>query len=483
MNYRMVMRITGRIVGLEALLMLIPAFVASYYDESIKGFMVSILIASIISVTLMLISKKGSKTLYSKEGFVSVGLSWILISLLGAIPFTIEGEIPNYIDALFETISGLTTTGASILTDIESMSKGLLFWRSFTHWIGGMGILVLMMALAPTSEGYSMHLIRAEVPGPTAGKLVPKMQNSSIILYIIYFALTVIEIILLLAGGMSLYDSLVHSFGTAGTGGFSNYSASIGHYDNLYFDIVISVFMVLFGVNFNVYFFLLIRRFKEVLHSEDLWLYLGVISFATLTIAMNISKLYDGFLNALRYSFFQVSSIISTTGFSTADFDKWPEYSRIILVMLMFMGGCAGSTAGGMKMSRIIILMRAVRSEFKHLLRPRSFNNITCNGEIINKSILRSTLVYFFLYLVIILFASIILSFENFDLVTTVTSVITCMTNVGPGLGLVGPTGGFSMYSSLSKIILSACMLFGRLDIFPVLLLFSPYTWRRASKF
>jgi trk system potassium uptake protein TrkH len=481
MNYQMILKVLGRVSGIEAALLLLPAVVALINRESVVGFLITIVLAGLLSAASVLFVKPKKTTLYAKEGFIIVALSWIIVSLLGALPFTIEKEIPSYIDALFETVSGFSTTGASILSDVEAMSKGLLFWRSFTHWIGGMGVLVFLMAVLPLSEDHSMHIMRAEVPGPTVGKLVPKVRRTSIILYLIYMAMTVIEVILLLLGGMPLFDALVHSFGTAGTGGFSIKALGIGYYNSVYIEMVISVFMLLFGINFNLYYLILIKKFKAAVKNEELLWFLGIVAFATVTIALNINNLFGGFFEALRYSFFQVSSIITTTGYATANFDLWPQYSRVMLVILMFIGACAGSTGGGMKVSRIMILTRAAAAELKHLLHPRTYNNVTVNKQVVDTQTVHHTLVYFLLNIAIIFIASLILSLENKDLVTTVTSVITCVSNIGPGLALVGPMGSFAIYSEASKLLLSLCMLIGRLEIYPILLLFSLSVWRKRG--
>ncbi|MCQ2463734.1 MAG: TrkH family potassium uptake protein [Clostridia bacterium] len=483
MNYRMVAYSVGRITAMASALMLLPLFVALYYDESIKGFLIAIAVGAVLSALAVLFSKPKNRQIFSKEGFVTVSLSWIIISLIGAIPFTVEGEIPSYIDAIFETVSGFTTTGASILENVEALSRGLLFWRSFTHWLGGMGIIVLMLAVFPLSNKYSMYIMKAEVPGPVKGKLVPKMQDSSVILYMIYVALTAFEIIFLLIGKMPLYDAILHSFGTAGTGGFGIKSLSVGYYNSAYIDIVIGIFMALFGVNFNMYFLLLMKKYKTVIKNEELLWYIGIIAFSTVTIAVNIKSLYGSFFTSLRYSFFQVSSIVTTTGFSTADFNRWPEYSKMLLVLLMFIGGCAGSTGGGIKVARIIMMKNTAKSEVKHMLRPRSYNQTKLNGEVLDKQTIHGTLVFFLLYIFIILISCFLLSLENFDAVTTVTGVIACVSNIGPGLSLVGPMGSFAIFSPAAKLLLSFCMLLGRLEIFPVLLLFSPYTWKKSSRF
>lgn len=483
MSYRMIGRIVGRVIGIIGVLMVLPLIVAAYYGESIRGFLVAIGAAAVLCGALLLLTRSGHKSMFSKEGFVSVSISWIIMSVIGAIPFIVEGEIPNFFDAFFETVSGFTTTGSTILENPELMSRGLLFWRSFTHWIGGMGILVLMMAIVPLSEQYSMYIMRAEVPGPEAGKLVPKVQHSSRILYLIYVALTLIEVIFLLFGKMPLYDALVHSFGTAGTGGFSTKLLSIGHYNSAYIETVIGIFMIVFGINFNLYFLLLMKKVRRVLHSEELWFYLAIVAASVAAIALNIRPIYGTFGTALRYSFFQVTSIISTTGYSSANFDMWPEFSKMLLVLLMFIGSCAGSTAGGIKVSRIMILLRSARSEIKHLLRPRSYNSVMMDGKEVNRGAVHCTLVFFFLYILIILGSILLISLENFDTTTTVTSVITCISNVGPGLSMVGPAGSFAAFSGASKVLLSICMLMGRLEIFPILILFSRSTWRRRSRF
>ena len=483
MNYSMVFRIVGRISGMLAVILLLPLAVSLLYGESVKGFLAAIAIAAGFCALCLCLTRNKNIRMFSKEGFASVALSWIILSLIGAVPFTVEGEIPNYIDALFETVSGFTTTGASILESIETMSRGLLFWRSFTHWIGGMGILVLMMAVLPTSEQYSMFIMRAEVPGPEAGKLVPKVQHSSMILYLMYVFLTVLEIVLLVFGDMPLYDAVVHAFGTAGTGGFGIKAASIGAYNSAYIDIVISVFMLLFGANFNLYFLLLMRKAGAVIRNEELKCYFAIVAVSTVLIAVNITSLYGNFVTSLRYSLFQVSSIITTTGFSTADFNLWPEFSKILLVLLMMIGACSGSTAGGIKVSRIMILFRTANSEIKHMLRPNSYSSVRLNGKRVDRKIIHGALVFFLLYMLITLSCTLLLSLENHDAQTTVTSVIACISNVGPGLGMVGPAGNFAFYSGGSKLLLSLCMLMGRLEIFPIIMLFSPNTWKKSSRF
>jgi len=484
MNYKMIIKLLGRIVGIEAVLMLIPMLVSLAYGESVKGFAVGIAVAVAVCVVFSAFTRRCDRKIFSKEGLTSVALCWVVISLIGAIPFTVDGAIPNYIDAVFETVSGFTTTGSSILTDVEALGKGMLFWRSFTHWIGGMGILVFMMAVVPMSKEYSMHIMRAEVPGPEAGKLTPKIQSSSLILYLIYVFLTFAETVALLLCKMPLFDAVVHAFGTAGTGGFGIKNTSVGAYGNPAAEIVIAVFMLIFGVNFNLYFLLLIRKLRTALFNEELWWYLGLTAFATVTIAYNIRSIYPSVAESLRYAFFQVTSIVSTTGYSTADFNLWPEYSKTLIAFLTFIGACAGSTAGGMKMSRIMILVKSSITEIKHLLHPRSYNIVRVNGKTVSRETIHNVLVFFSLDIMIFAASCIIIgALDGFDFITTFTGVATCLSNVGPGLSLVGPTGNFSIFSPVSKILLSICMLMGRLEIFPMVVLLYPSTWKKSGQF
>ena len=419
--------------------------------------------------------------MYAKEGFVIVALAWIALSVFGALPFWISGAVPDYIDCFFETVSGFTTTGASILRDVEAMEKGLLFWRSFTHWVGGMGVLVFVMAILPMSDGHGMHLLRAEVPGPTVGKLVSKMSETAKILYKIYLVMTVVEVIFLLCGGMSLYDSLINSFGTAGTGGFSHKALSIGAYDNAYFEVVIGIFMLLFGINFNLYYFLLIGKVREVLRSEELRAYLIIVFAAVAAITANILHMCTGFGQALRLAFFQVSSVITTTGYATTDFNLWPSFSKCVLVLLMFIGGCAGSTSGGMKVARIVLLAKTSAYDIGRMVHPNAISNIHFEGKAQSEKDIRSVLVFVAVYMLVLAFSVLLLSLEKFDLVTTFTAVVTCINNIGPGLGAVGPMGSFADFSWFGKLLLSFDMLIGRLEIFPMLLFFSPAVWRSRS--
>ena len=482
MNYRIILKIVGRVIGIEAVFLLFPTVVSLIYHESVKGFLVAIAVAVAVSALVTALTRKHNSQFYAKEGFTSVALSWVCISLIGAIPFVVEGSIPSYVDALFETVSGFTTTGSSILAEIASLPRGILFWRSLTHWIGGMGILVFMMAVVPMSKEFSMYIMRAEVPGLEAGKLTAKIQHNSIVLYLIYIFLTVLETLILKVCGLSFYDALVHTFSTAGTGGFSVYNDSITSCSPAV-QITISVFMMLFGINFNLYFLLLLRKFRSVFKNEELRCYLALIAFSTITIAFNIRKLCGSMGEAFRLAFFQVNAFSSTTGFSSADFDKWPTYSKMLLFVLMLIGSCAGSTAGGLKISRLMIVFKASVAEIKHMLHPRSINPIRLEGKSITKEILRGTIVYFSMLVIFILSGSLLLSLENKDLITSISSVATCISNVGPGFNLVGPTCNFGFFSAPSKLLLSVFMLMGRLELFPIVILFYPSTWKKRGQF
>ena len=464
----------------EACLLIIPAIVGLIYheQESFRAFLISACAAAAAGGALILVKSEGSNV-YAREGFAIVGLSWIMLSLFGCLPFVISRQIPSFVDAFFETVSGFTTTGSSILTDIEVLDKSILFWRSFTHWVGGMGVLVFSMIIIPLGGKRSMHLLRAESPGPSSGKLVPKMRNTAQILYGIYIALSVILLIFLLAGGMSLFVSLINVFGTAGTGGFSNYGASIAYFDSQYVDVVIGIFMILFGVNFNLYFLIILKRGKVALRSEELHWYFGIIAFAVITIAININSIYGSVHQSLRHSFFQVASVITTTGFATMDFDLWPQYSRHLLVMLMFIGACAGSTGGGLKVSRVILLLRTVKRGMRRMIHSKSVEKVRFEGHVIEEETINTCLVYLAIYCLTGIISVVLLSLNNFTFETNVTAVISCMNNIGPGLGMVGPTGNFAAFSAFSKLLLSFDMLAGRLEFLPILLLFSRTTWKR----
>ena len=479
MNYAMIAQILGRMITVEAGMLLLPTGVCLLYGESPMPFLPVILFAALLGGALWRIKPKNQE-LFAREGFAIVALSWIVLSLIGAVPFVLSGEIPSYVDAFFETVSGFTTTGSTILTDVEAMGYGCQFWRCFTHWVGGMGVLVFMMAVLPMSGEYSMHIMRAEMPGPVIGKLVPRARKTAEILYKIYIAMTLIEVVLLLLGGMNLFDALIHSFGTAGTGGFSNQGSSIGAYDSVYIEMVIAVFMALFGINFNLYFFLLMGRPKDALKNHELWLYWGIIAFASVTMALNAAPAVGGFGRGLRYSFFTVSSVITTTGFATTDYNLWPEYSRLLVVLITFCGACAGSTGGGIKVSRLMILGGSARNEIARLIRPRSVRKVRLEDSPVDDKTVLCAQVFFFLYICIILVSALVVSLDGFDFTTNFTAALTCVSNVGPGLNVVGPAGNFAAFSDLSKIVLSLDMLLGRLEIFPVLILFVPRLWKKA---
>jgi len=469
--------VIGKILLVEAALMMLSLAVSVLYREPLAPFLLPMLLLA--GVGLLLGGKKPRQTaLYAREGLAVVALAWIALSLFGAAPFVISGDIPNFVDAFFETVSGFTTTGSTILTAVEPLSRGGLFWRSLTHWVGGMGVLVFVMAVLPMTDGHGMHLMRAEVPGPTVGKLVSRMGDSAKILYGIYLAMTAVETLLLLAGGMPLFDACIHAFGTAGTGGFSCRDLSIGAYQSPYFDVVIGIFMLLFGVNFNLYYFLLIRRFREVFRSEELRAYLLVVGAAVAAITADIVHIYGNVWTSLRHAFFQVSSIITTTGYGTVDFDLWPTFSKSVLVVLMFVGACAGSTGGGIKISRILILLKAAFSDMKKMLHPNAVSTVRLEGKPVSEKTLRGAHIYFTVYMAVFVASFLLLSLEQRGLVTTFTALTACINNIGPGLEMVGPMGNFSAFSPLSKLLLSFDMLVGRLEIFPMLLLFAPSNWR-----
>ena len=485
MNYKMVAFVLGRIFCIEAVLMLFPMLCAACYGEwyLLPAFLLPAVLLAVLGLAASLRTPKNT-TIFARDGLAIVALVWVLMSTFGALPFVISGEIPSFIDAFFETVSGFTTTGSTILTDVEALSHGTLFWRSFAHWVGGMGVLVLAMAVLPMTDGRAMHLMRAEVPGPTVGKISSKLSDSAKILYAIYFAMTLAEVILLCAGGMPLFDSLIHAFGTAGTGGFSNKGLSVGAYNNPYFEIVIGVFMLLFGINFNLYYFLLLRRFRDAFCSEEMLTYLGIVAFSTVTITLNILHLYDGVGTALRTAFFQVSSIITTTGYASADFNLWPTYARTVICILTFIGACAGSTAGGLKISRIIIFFKAAKQDLNKMLHTHAVTTVRFEGKPLDEKVLRGVHNYFNIYMLLLAVSILLISLDGFDLVTTFTSVVTCINNVGPGLEVVGPMGNFAGFSAPAKLLLSFDMLAGRLELYPMLALFSPRLWqKRISSF
>ena len=471
----------GQIIKLEAVLLVLPRAVSVIYRERCAlSFLITALASLFVGFAVTLISKPGNRLIYAKEGFVIVALAWLALSAIGAVPFVLSGEVRSYADAFFETVSGFTTTGASVLTDIEGMSHGLLFWRSFTHWVGGMGVLVFIMAIIPSVCDRSIHILRAEMPGPVMGKLVPKLKQTAKILYLIYIVMTVLEMILLLCGGMSLFDSALHSFATAGTGGFGIKGDSIASYSP-YLQWVIAAFMFLFGINFNIYYLLLVRRFRSVLKSTETWCYIAICLISVSIITGNIYSIYGNLPDSVRASAFQVASLVTTTGFSTADFNLWPGLSKGILLILMFIGGCAGSTAGGLKVSRVVMMIKMIRREFMKMIHPRSVSAVRIEGKKVDDTTLNGVNVYFALYMVIYFAVFLLLCLEPFDFETNFTAVAACYNNIGPGFGAVGPMGSFSGYSAFSKIVLSATMLLGRLEIYPLLFALIPSTWTKKG--
>lgn len=481
MNYSMIRYILASVIGVEGIMLLLPAVTAGIYREQEGLIYLSVAAACILLGFCGRIRKPKSNVFYSREGFAAVSLSWIVLSLVGAVPFRLTGEIPSYIDALFETISGFTTTGASILSTVEELSHATAFWRCFTHWIGGMGVLVFIMAVLPLSGSSSMHLMRAESPGPSVGKLVPKIRSTAMILYGIYVVITLAEVISLLIAGMPLFDALCLTFGTAGTGGFGLLNDSIASY-SMAVQIIITVFMLLCSINFNVYYLLLIRRPKEALLSEEMRWYLIIVFTSALLIAINIK---DGFYNlgmAFQTALFQVASIISTTGFATTDFNLWPEFSKTILVILMFVGACAGSTGGGFKVSRLMILVRSVKNEILSITHPRSVQKVHMDGRRISDTTVKTVLCYLAAYILLIILSVLLVSLDEFDMETNFTAVMATLNNIGPGLGAVGPAANFGSFHVFSKLVLMLDMLVGRLELFPMLVLFSRGMWKLPAK-
>lgn len=478
MNNKMILNVLGWVLKIEGACMIVPLICAICYSETSLMSVFLICIFLCVAFGFLLSYKQPeNKMMYAKEGFVTVALSWILMSIFGCFPFVISGAIPNFFDALFETVSGFTTTGASILNDVEVLPKSLLMWRSFTHWIGGMGVLVFLMAILPLSGSGNMFLMKAESPGPSVSKLVPKVKSTAMLLYAIYIAFTFLEIVFLLSGGMDLFSALALSFGTAGTGGFGILNSSVASYSS-YVQYVITIFMILFGVDFSLYYAFFFRKSKNPFKSAELRAYLGVIFLSIVIIFFNTRGYFGGALEAIRHIAFTVGSIITTTGYATVDFDLWPELSKTIIVMLMFIGACAGSTGGGIKISRIIILIKSIAKEIRTSAHPRTTLKIKMNGRPIEHETVRGVNVFMAAYVVIFAFALLVISCDNFDFTTNFTAIAATINNIGPGLGGVGPTCNFSGYSYFSKFIMSICMLVGRLEIFPMLLLFSPHTWK-----
>ena len=481
MNRKMVFYMIGKIVQAEAAMLLLPLVVALLYKETPLPFLITIGIALVLGIALSLIFKPKDRVIYAKEGFVIVAFAWIALSLIGCIPFVLSGALPNFFDAFFETVSGFTTTGASVMTDVESMPHGVLMWRSFTHWVGGMGVLVFIMAIIPSVTDRSIHILRAEMPGPTMGKLVPKMRNTAKILYIIYICMTAVEIILLLCGGMPLFDSLVHAFGTAGTGGFGIKADSITSY-NHYLQWVITIFMFLFGMNFNVFYFILIGRFRSAFRNAELICYVGLALVSAAVIAVNIFPQYGSVSDSIRLSAFQVSSIMTTTGYATADFNAWPILSKTILLVLMFIGACAGSTGGGLKISRLLLLFKMFGRERKRLVHPRAVSIAKMDGKRVDDATLHGTGNYLAIYCMVFFVGFLLISVSppaGFDIETNFSAMAACFNNIGPGLGMVSPSASFADYSAFSKIVLSVVMLLGRLELSPLMIAITPSEWRK----
>ena len=478
MNFRLVFRLAGKTLLVEAASMLLPLCVALLYREDPTPFFFGIGITAGVGFLLSLL--RSDTRFHAREGFFSAGLIWVLVGLFGAIPFYTCGYFDSYVDCFFECISGFTTTGSSILRAVEGLPKGILFWRSFTHWLGGMGILVLTIALLPSLGARTLHVMKAESPGPIISKLVPRSSQTSKILYTIYFGLTAIMVLCLLVAGMPLYDALVNSFATAGTGGFSVLNISIGGYHNAVFEVIIGIFMLLFSVNFALYFLILCGKVRQALKSDELRFFLIVVALSVFLISFNINSLYPDYLTSLRHAFFQVSTIISTTGFSSVDFDLWPEFSRMLLVLLMLCGACAGSTGGGMKCSRILLLLKCVRREIRQILHPRSVSVVKLDGRVVDEKVLHTVMVFLGTYMLIAFSAMLVVALDDFSFGTTFTAVVACIGNIGPGLEQVGPMGNFADFSPFSKVVLSMCMIIGRLEIFPILVLFSKSAWQRV---
>ena len=481
MNKKLVFNVTGKLLLAISGILLLPALISAIYQEkSLWAFLITSLISLIVGIVLKLLTRGYNNVMYAKEGFLIVALAWVSTSLIGSLPFVISGEIPNFFDAFFETCSGFSTTGASIVGDVEALSHGILFWRSFTHWRGGMGVLVFMIAFISNISDRSIHILRAEMPGPIVGKLTPRAKDTSKVLYIIYFVMTVVQVVLLTAGDMNFFDSLLHTFGTAGTGGFGIKSDGLAGYSS-YSQWIITIFMFLFGVNFNLYYLILVKRFNTAIKSSELWVYFGIVMVAGILITANISDLYTNLSSAVKDAFFQVVSIITTTGYSTADFDLWPTLSRGILFILMFTGACAGSTAGGLKISRVVLLFKMIGKEIKKMVHPRSVSAVNFEGKEVDEQTQRSVTTYFAIYVISMAIIFFILSFEPFSLETNLSAAVSCFNNVGPGLAGVGPMMNYGAYSNFSKLILSFAMLLGRLEIFPLIIAMIPSTWKKKS--
>lgn len=481
MNKRSIIYILGWVLIVDAVAMQIGTITSLIYGEKEAWyFVLTGVVSAILGVLAIKVKKPKNMVLYQKAGFASTALSWILLSLVGCMPFWLSGEIPSFIDAFYETVSGITTTGATILNDVEALSKGMLMWRSFLHWLGGMGVIVFLLAIIPKLGGQqSIFLMKAESPGPIIGKAVPRMRNYATMLYGIYITLTALEFILLLFGGLNVFEAINTSFSTAGTGGFGIYNSNAAAFDSYYVQTVIAVFMLLFGINFSVYLCLIARKFKQSLKFEELWIYLGIVAVSTAIIAFNISSIYKPY-DAFHQSFFYVSSIISTTGFGLTDVNKWPELSKTVIIILTFIGASAGSTGGGFKISRIILLFKEVRKEFSLLVHPRNVKLVKMDGKAVNHDIMRTTSMYLVLYIGVFAISFLLVSIDNMDFTTSFTAVAVNLNNTGPGLGAVGPVGNYADFSILSKIVFIFDMLAGRLEIYPLLLLFAPSAWKKS---
>lgn len=484
MNYKMMGRFNAFILGIEAAFM-IPALGISFAlgeTNATFAFLVTIGILAILSATLALLTRHATPDFYAREGLLCVGSGWLVMSAVGCLPFFLSGEIPHYIDALFEIVSGFTTTGASVITDLEPISKGLIYWRSFSNWLGGMGVLVFLLAVLPVggrSEGFTMHLLRAESPGPDVGKLFPRIKKTATVLYLCYIGLSLINLIFLLAGGMPLFDSVCTMFSTAGTGGFGIRNDSLAGY-SAYIQWVTTIFMLLFGINFSCYYLLLLRHIRSVFRDEELRLYLIMVIGSTVLIVWNLYGVFSSMSDTVRHAAFQVASIITTTGFATADFDLWPSLSKAILLLLMAVGACAGSTSGGLKCARLLLLVKTLKRNISQIINPQKVKVIRVNGKPVSEKILANTNAYFFAYMVLLVVSTLILSLDGFSITTNLTAALSCLNNIGPGLDAVGPTCNYAGFGILSKLVLIVNMLAGRLEIFPILVLFNPGAWKRG---
>lgn len=480
MNKRLIFYILGWVLLIEGLCMQLSTIVGLIYNESSYIYFLIIGLAIMAIGALIVMKKPTSPTMLLRDGFAATTLSWIVLSIAGALPLWLSKSIPSFVDALFETISGFTTTGSTILTDIESLDRCMLFWRSFSHFLGGMGVVVFLLAIIPKLGGnQSINLMKAESTGPSVGKSMPKLRTYAALLYTIYIGLTAIEFVLLLLGGMDIFDALTTSFSTAGTGGFSTYNASMGHFDSYYLQSVVAVFMMLFGVNFYIYILILTRKFKQIFKSEELWIYLGIVVASTIAIAVNLLSYYETFREALHQSFFYVASILSSTGYAITDTNPWPTFSMVIILILTCIGACAGSTGGGFKVSRIIILCKEIKKEFMLIVHPRNVYTVKADGKKVSHEVARSVSVYLTIYVFIIVITTVLISFDKFDFTTNFTGVLATLNNTGPGFSVVGSAGNYSQFSDFSKIVFCFNMLAGRLELYPLLLIFIPAAWKK----